>query len=167
MSLAKTASFVAAALLSASAAAQTDGVVRTIDGRQLEGTLSVGEDGVVELRQQGGVVRLDLAELGAPTPFAPSMVASLKERAAAIDEQVKVVAAGMDAAPADGDDARAAVAVLGDFRSGRLGNVALEGPPPPREIILEEPVEVAPTEPVEAAESDFDRRMSEGDFAGW
>ena len=68
----------------------------------------------------------------------------------------------------DGDDARAAVAVLGDFRSGRLGNVALEGPPPPREIIIEEPaVEVAPTEPVEAAESDFDRRMSEGDFAGW
>ena len=67
----------------------------------------------------------------------------------------------------DGDDARAAVAVLGDFRSGRLGNVALEGPPP-REIIIEEPVvEVAPTEPVEAAESDFDRRMSEGDFAGW
>ena len=67
----------------------------------------------------------------------------------------------------DGDDARAAVAVLGDFRSGRLGNVALEGPPP-REIV-EEPVvvEVAPTEPVEAAESDFDRRMSEGDFAGW
>ena len=66
----------------------------------------------------------------------------------------------------DGDDARAAVAVLGDFRSGRLGNVALEGPPP-REIV-EEPVvvEVAPTEPVEAAESDFDRRMSEGDFAG-
>lgn len=63
MSLAKTASFVAAALLSASAAAQTDGVVRTIDGRQLEGTLSVGEDGVVELRQEGGVVRLDLAEL--------------------------------------------------------------------------------------------------------
>ena len=48
MSLAKTASFVAAALLSASAAAQTDGVVRTIDGRQLEGTLSVGEDGVVD-----------------------------------------------------------------------------------------------------------------------
>jgi ribosome biogenesis GTPase A len=68
----------------------------------------------------------------------------------------------------DGDDARAAVAVLGDFRSGRLGNVALEGPPP-REIV-EEPavVEAAPTEPVEkAAESDFDRRMSEGDFAGW
>ena len=68
----------------------------------------------------------------------------------------------------DGDDARAAVAVLGDFRSGRLGNVALEGPPP-REIV-EEPavVEAPPTEPVEkAAESDFDRRMSEGDFAGW
>ena len=66
----------------------------------------------------------------------------------------------------DGDDARAAVAVLGDFRSGRLGNVALEGPPP-REIV-EEPVvvEAAPTEkPV--PESDFDRRMSEGDFAGW
>ena len=63
MSLAKTASFVAAALLSVSAVAQTDGVVRTIDGRQLEGTLSVGEDGVVELRQEGGVVRLDLAEL--------------------------------------------------------------------------------------------------------
>ena len=58
--------------------------------------------------------------------------------------------------------------MLGDFRSGRLGNVALEGPPP-REIIIEEPaVEVAPTtEPVVAAESDFDRRMSEGDFAGW
>ncbi len=63
MSLAKTASFVTAALLSVSAAAQTDGVVRTIDGRQLEGALSVGEDGVVELRQDAGVVRLDLAEL--------------------------------------------------------------------------------------------------------
>ena len=58
--------------------------------------------------------------------------------------------------------------MLGDFRSGRLGNVALEGPPPPREIIIEEPaVEVAPTEPVEAAESDFDRRFRDGDFAGW
>ena len=56
--------------------------------------------------------------------------------------------------------------MLGDFRSGRLGNVALEGPPP-REVV-EEPVvvEAAPPEqPV--AESDFDRRMSEGDFAGW
>ncbi|MGC6487339.1 MAG: NPCBM/NEW2 domain-containing protein [Planctomycetota bacterium] len=63
MSLAKTATFFAAAMLSVSAAGQTDGVARTIDGRQLEGTLSVGEDGVVELRQEGGVVRLDLAEL--------------------------------------------------------------------------------------------------------
>ena len=67
----------------------------------------------------------------------------------------------------DGDDARAAVAVLGDFRSGRLGNVALEGPPP-REVV-EEPavVEAAPTETEPVTESDFDRRMSEGDFAGW
>ena len=66
----------------------------------------------------------------------------------------------------DGDDARAAVAVLGDFRSGRLGNVALEGPPP-REVV-EEPVAVEAAPPEKPVpESDFDRRMSEGDFAGW
>ena len=67
----------------------------------------------------------------------------------------------------DGDDARAAVAVLGDFRSGRLGNVALEGPPPREVVEAPAVVEAAPTETEPVTESDFDRRMSEGDFAGW
>ena len=100
--------------------------------------------------------------------YAPGAAKKIQEKyGLSLDADPDLFLAELADARYDGDDARAAVAVLGDFRSGRLGNVALEGPPP-REIV-EEPVvvEVAPTEPVEAAESDFDRRMSEGDFAGW
>ena len=109
-----------------------------------------------------------LAELRASS-YAPGAAKRIQEKYGldlAMDPDLFL--ADLAEARYDGDDARAAVAVLGDFRSGRLGNVALEGPPP-REVV-EEPavVEAAPTEPVEkAAESDFDRRMSEGDFAGW
>ena len=100
--------------------------------------------------------------------YAPGAAKKIQEKyGMSLDADPDLFLAALADQRYDGDDARAAVAVLGDFRSGRLGNVALEGPPP-REIV-EEPVvvEVAPTEPVEAAESDFDRRMSEGDFAGW
>ena len=107
-----------------------------------------------------------LAELRASN-YAPGAAKRIQEKYGLdLETDPDLFLAELADARYDRDDARAAVAVLGDFRSGRLGNVALEGPPP-REVV-EEPVvvEAAPPEkPV--PESDFDRRMSEGDFAGW
>ena len=107
-----------------------------------------------------------LAELRSSS-YAPGAAKKIQEKYGLdLEMDPDLFLADLAEARYDGDDARAAVAVLGDFRSGRLGNVALEGPPP-REVV-EEPVvvEAAPPEkPV--PESDFDRRMSEGDFAGW
>ena len=101
--------------------------------------------------------------------YAPGAAKRIHEKyGLSLDADPDLFLADLANARYDGDDARAAVAVLGDFRSGRLGNVALEGPPPPEIIAEPVVVEAPPTEkPVEAAESDFDRRMSEGDFAGW
>ncbi|MGC6486822.1 MAG: NPCBM/NEW2 domain-containing protein [Planctomycetota bacterium] len=63
MSRAPAARLVVAALAGAALAAQAEGVARTIDGRRLEGALSVGEGGAVVVTSDAGEVRTELAEL--------------------------------------------------------------------------------------------------------
>ena len=74
----------------------------------------------------------------------------------------------------DGDESAAASAILNDFRSGRLGQIALEAPP--AAAAAPEPAVAAPA-PVAAAEAaaaprtaeqeELARRLREGDFSGW
>ena len=72
-----------------------------------------------------------------------------------------------------GDAETAAVAVLADFRAGRLGLVALEGPPGAPRAAAPAPPRAAPAAPAapataaEEADADLDRRIREGDFSGW
>ena len=78
----------------------------------------------------------------------------------------------------DGDASVAATALLTDFRAGRLGKIALEGPPPTRDappttpppVVVDVPLE-APDPPTQEesdlVDEDFERRLRDGDFAGW
>ena len=63
MSRVATAALLAVPSLCAALAAQTDGVAHTIDGRRIEGALSVAGDGAATLRTGDGEVSLELAEL--------------------------------------------------------------------------------------------------------
>ena len=71
----------------------------------------------------------------------------------------------------EGDSVTAAMAILTDFRAGRLGKLALEGPnwKPKRSAPAEpEPVApAAPLRPLTPEEADFERRLADGDFSGW
>jgi len=100
--------------------------------------------------------------------YAPGVAKRVEEKyGLPLDRDPDVFLGDLAEARYDGDDARAAFAVLSDFRSGRLGNVALEGPPP-RAVVVEEVAVAAPTPAAPAApESEFDRRFCDGDFAGW
>ena len=68
-----------------------------------------------------------------------------------------------------GDGATGAAAVLTDFRAGRLGRVALEGPPVDDDVDAARPPPPAPpaAAPRTPEDADLDRRLREGDFAGW
>ena len=58
------------------------------------------------------------------------------------------------------------------FRAGALGKIALEGPPRRAEAVepaapAPKPAEVALPAPATPEQEDFDRRLRDGDFAGW
>jgi len=63
VSRASTASLLVAGLLCATIAGQAKGVVRTIDGRRIEGSLSVAASGAASLQTDATEVGLELAEL--------------------------------------------------------------------------------------------------------
>jgi len=78
----------------------------------------------------------------------------------------------------EGDAGTAAMAILTDFRAGRLGKVALEGPKAPRSAAPEPPADAPKPKPVVVKNedatrplSDEEREMAErrdaGDWVGW